>query len=140
VDVARRPGPRAGRLPRADHARRLARRGGPRPADVAARPVQLPPLHLPAEGPPPPRIWADRDPAAAARLARARVALTALAEELTIPLENLLSPDTVRRLAWSPPDPADADAVAAFLRSHGARDWQVRLTLPLLVDAMDLAA
>ena len=33
---------------------------------------QLPPLALPSVGPPPPRTWADRDPVAAARLARAR--------------------------------------------------------------------
>lgn len=98
--------------------------------------AELPPLHLPAEGPPPARIWAERDPAAAARLARARTALTATATELNLPVENLLSPDTVRRLAWSPPSPQDAAAIEGFLREHGARDWQVTLTLPLLVDAI----
>jgi ribonuclease D len=96
---------------------------------------QLPPLHLPAEGPPPARIWAERDPQAAARLARNRAALATLAEQLTIPVENLISPDTVRRLAWSPPQPADETTIEAFLRAHGARDWQVRLTLPPLVAA-----
>jgi ribonuclease D len=97
---------------------------------------QLPPLHLPAEGPPPARIWAERDPDAAARLARSRAALTALAAELSIPVENLISPDTVRRLAWSPPSPVEAATVEGFLHDHGARDWQVRLTLPLLLGAM----
>jgi ribonuclease D len=98
--------------------------------------AQLPPLHLPAEGPPPPRIWAERDPDAAARLARSRAALVTLAGQLAIPVENLISPDAVRRFAWSPPDPADETTVETFLRGHGARDWQVRLTLPLLLGAV----
>jgi ribonuclease D len=95
--------------------------------------AELPTLHLPTEGPPPARIWTERDPAAAARLARARSALTATATEFNLPVENLLSPDTVRRLAWSPPRPAD---VEVFLREHGAREWQIRLTLPLLAEAI----
>lgn len=99
----------------------------------------LPPLHLPAEGPPPARIWSERDPAAAARLARARAALATAAGELNLPVENLLSPDTVRRLAWSPPNPPDAAAVESSLLEQGARTWQIRLTLPLLTDALDAA-
>jgi ribonuclease D len=59
-----------------------------------------------------------------------------LAVELTIPVENLLSPDTVRRLAWSPPEPADPDAVEDFLRRHGARSWQLTLTAPPLTAAL----
>jgi ribonuclease D len=97
----------------------------------------LPPLHLPAEGPPPARMWGDRDPAAAGRLARSRAALGAAAATLRLPVENLLSPDTVRRLCWSPPKPADGDAVEAFLVEHGARAWQLRITVPLLTEAME---
>jgi ribonuclease D len=96
----------------------------------------LPPQHLPVEGPPPARVWAERDPRAAARLARGRAALGALAEEHGLPVENLLSPDTVRRLAWSPPDPADEPAVCAFLADHGARAWQVALTAAALTAAL----
>ena len=106
-------------------------------AALALPEAELPPLHLPSEGPPPARIWAERDPLAAARLARCRAALTTLAGELTLPIENLLSPDTVRRLAWAPPEPADEAAVAAFLRDHGARAWQVGLTAPLLTAALE---
>jgi ribonuclease D len=98
--------------------------------------TKLPPLHLPADGPPPARVWADRDPVAAGRLARARAALTATSTELNLPVENLISPDTVRRLSWDPPVPADVDAVEAFLRGHGARNWQVELTLASLTEAM----
>ncbi|MFJ7986563.1 HRDC domain-containing protein [Streptomyces sp. NPDC096351] len=91
-------------------------------------------------GPPPPRAWADKDPAAAARLSAARSAVSALAEELNLPQENLITPDTVRRVCWEPPAPADADAVAAALTGHGARPWQVGLVTPLLVQALTATA
>ncbi|WP_448629307.1 hypothetical protein [Cellulomonas soli] len=55
-----------------------------------------------SDAPPPPRAWADRDPAAAARLAAAREAVAALSAEHTVPVENLLQPDLLRRLCWSP--------------------------------------
>jgi ribonuclease D len=96
----------------------------------------LPPQHLPTEGPPPARVWPDRDPAAAARLVRAKQAVAVLAAEHTLPVENLLSPDVLRRLCWSPPDPADEDAVRAFLAERGARHWQIELTVPVLSAAL----
>ena len=89
------------------------------------------------EGPPPARAWADRDPAAHARLSFARAGLADLADEMGMPVENLLSPETVRRLCWAPPEPADPAAVTAQLRALGARDWQVEATLPVLLSALD---
>ncbi|MEU6624851.1 ribonuclease D [Streptomyces litmocidini] len=87
-------------------------------------------------GPPPPRAWADKDPVAAARLAAARTAVSALAEELNLPQENLITPDTVRRVCWEPPSPGTPETVAAALTGHGARPWQVELVTPLLVKAL----
>ena len=55
-----------------------------------------------------------------------------------MPAENLVSPDTVRRVMWTPPA-ADAAAVAERLGSYGARPWQVELVTPLLVDAIAAA-
>ena len=101
---------------------------------------ELPPVALRADGPPPPRAWAERDPVAAARLTAARAALAALSEERSVPVENMLTPDVVRRVLWSPPDPRQpaelAEAVATQLRDHGARDWQVELVGPVLVDSI----
>ncbi|WP_246078711.1 HRDC domain-containing protein [Modestobacter excelsi] len=98
------------------------------------------PLHSkPGEGPPPVNRWADRDPAAAARLKAARAALAEVSEQWSVPVENLLSPDLVRRLMWTPPAPADADAVAAALRAGGAREWQIGLTRDLLTAAITQA-
>jgi ribonuclease D len=83
-------------------------------------------------GPPPPRAWADKDPAAAARLSAARASVSALAEELNLPQENLITPDTVRRLCWEPPAEISPEAVSAILSGLGARPWQVGLvTVPL---------
>ena len=53
-----------------------------------------------------------------------------------MPVENLLAPDAVRRLCWAPPPEDGAAAVAAFLRAHGARDWQVELTAAALAEAL----
>ena len=53
-----------------------------------------------------------------------------------MPVENLLAPDTVRRLCWAPPPEDGVAGVAAFLRAHGAREWQVGLTAETLADAL----
>ncbi|GGR46632.1 HRDC domain-containing protein [Streptomyces roseolus] len=101
---------------------------------------ELPQPGKESAGPPPPRAWADKDPVAAARLAAARAGVTALAEELHLPQENLITPDTVRRVCWEPPARADRDAVAAALTALGARRWQVGLVTPLLVEALSAKA
>ncbi len=81
-----------------------------------------------ADGPPPAHRWPERDPAAARRLAAVRAVVTALAESLSVPTENLLHPDAVRRVAWKPPEPQTPEAIAAQLAGYGARPWQVELT------------
>ncbi|MFI8070741.1 HRDC domain-containing protein [Streptomyces sp. NPDC086033] len=98
--------------------------------------VQLPQPGQPLTGPPPPRAWADKDPAAAARLSAARAAVSALAESLNMPQENLITPDTVRRVCWEPPAVVSAESVAAALAGHGARAWQVEQVTPVLVAAL----
>jgi ribonuclease D len=87
-------------------------------------------------GPPPAHRWAERDPAAAARLAAARAAVTAIAEHSRLPTENLISPDTVRRLSWDPPQPYDEQTVAEALAAHGARPWQIALTAEPMARAL----
>jgi ribonuclease D len=100
----------------------------------------LPLSAVPSDGPPPPNRWADRDPDAAARLVAARAGLADLSARVSIPVENLLSPDLVRRLAWSPPADADPAGIAAVLAAGGARRWQVELAAPLLADAVKATA
>ncbi|WP_320538040.1 HRDC domain-containing protein [Pseudarthrobacter sp. IC2-21] len=117
---------------------RAAQREAPRwlRCIAAARELEeLPPLHLPTNAPPPPRVWADRDPEAARRLSTARPLLQAKADELNLPLENLLTPDYLRRVAWRPPAELSEEAIAAELSSLGARPWQIGLVAPLITDA-----
>ncbi len=99
-------------------------------AAVLREVAELPESDLPArtprsDGPPPPRAWADRDPVAARRLVLAREAMAALAEEHDMPVENLLTPDSLRRVLWAPPasrDPEElASEVAAVLIAAWAR-------------------
>lgn len=91
-------------------------------------------------GPPPPRSWADRDPAAAARLSAARAAVSALAERLNMPQENLITPDTVRRVCWEPPSDLTPDTVSTALATHGARPWQITQVTPTLTTALTTPA
>ncbi|MGW1026523.1 HRDC domain-containing protein [Streptomyces sp. NPDC002577] len=90
-------------------------------------------------GPPPPRAWADKDPAAAARLSAARAAVSALAEQLNMPQENLITPDTVRRVCWEPPVSPSAASVSEALAGYGARAWQIEQVTPVLVAALKAA-
>lgn len=88
------------------------------------------------DGPPPGYRWAEKDPHAAARLSAAREAIKALSEQHQIPGENLLAPDTVRRLAWQPVEPINRHSVAATLAGLGARKWQIELASEPLAVAM----
>lgn len=79
------------------------------------------------DGPPPPHRWAEKDPAAAARLTRCRAVVTELATAHQLPPENLITPEYVRRLAWEPPAEQSPETVARALTDLGVRPWQVDL-------------
>ena len=106
--------------------------------------TDLPPLTQPFDGPPPVNRWERRDPIASARLARARAAMGELSTEYTIPVENLLSPDLVRRLCWDGLPAYDRGGDAAelaaevdrYLAAGGARPWQRELAVPMLTKAL----
>ena len=103
--------------------------------------LALPETELPSpqpahDGPPPAKAWERSAPEAAARLAAARPAVAAIADEHLIPVENLLSPDLLRRLCWSPPADLDDSVIAQVLRSGGARPWQVELTAHVIGSAL----
>jgi ribonuclease D len=119
---------------------RSTRRLVPQLWPTVAAAYALPDSELPqpaaaGDGPPPASRWPDRDPVAAGRLARARAALNRVATSHGLPVENLLTPDLVRRLAWSPPA-LELDGVTAYLRDGGARRWQIELTAAALTEAM----
>lgn len=97
--------------------------------------ADLPSVKANGDALPPPRAWADRNPDADLRYKAARAALTAASEERALPLENLLTPDHLRRVAWQPPEPAGVDAVGEALAELGARTWQIEATAQLITDA-----
>ena len=99
---------------------------------VQAPSAELPTSTAPPDGPPPVNRWSDRDPVAAARLADARAEVSKLSEQYTVPVENLLQPDLIRRLCWQPPQLPVPEA----LRAGGAREWQVELTAEPLTRAL----
>ncbi|MEV0762748.1 ribonuclease D [Nocardia sp. NPDC050435] len=110
----------------------------------ALRDDELPSLTQPFEGPPPVNRWERRDPVAAARLTKARAAMGELSAKYAIPVENLLSPDLVRRLCWDGLPSYDrvgsagelSAAISAFLDAGGARPWQRDLAVPVLTGAL----
>lgn len=106
--------------------------------DARALPDDALPVTPQFEGPPPPHRWADKDPAAAERLARCREVVTKTAELHNLPPENLITPDFVRKLAWEPPSTLDAGSVTAALTGYGARPWQCALLAEDLAQALIL--
>ncbi|UQX10117.1 HRDC domain-containing protein [Candidatus Mycobacterium methanotrophicum] len=104
----------------------------------AARQAPAPPEEAePPNGPPAPARWLKRRPEAAARLDAARTALRKLSEQVSVPTENLVSPDLVRRLCWdweSAQDPVAA--TDECLAAGQARRWQRALAVPVLAEAL----
>ncbi|MDQ1584310.1 MAG: ribonuclease [Microbacteriaceae bacterium] len=97
--------------------------------------TSLPVLRGNGDSMPPPRAWADRNPEADARLKAARAAMLEISTTRAIPVENLLTPETLRRLAWSPPAEFTVTEIAASLEASGARPWQIDATAQAIADA-----
>ncbi|MGB3322421.1 MAG: ribonuclease D [Mycolicibacterium fortuitum] len=88
-------------------------------------------------GPPPAARWARRKPEAAARLEAARAGLAELSQRVSVPAENLITPEVVRRLCWDWRPVRDvATAVEEFLVEANVRPWQRELTVPVLTAAL----
>lgn len=95
----------------------------------------LPPATVRTNAPPPLRAWADRNPAAAGRLDDVRYGLQQFGEAHGVPVENLLTPDLLRRTIWSPPADLSEAGWRAALVAGGARPWQCDIAVPLLAEA-----
>ena len=95
---------------------------------------KLPPLTVRSDAPPPVKAWKDKNPVAADRLVLAKDAVAAFAEQNSLPVENVLTPDTLRRLMWDPVEVTD-EAVREALEARGARPWQVDVVTPIVLSA-----
>jgi ribonuclease D len=78
------------------------------------------------------KVWKEKYPLRYAALTHARHNLLLRAEELSIPLENMISPEHVRRICWSDP----SGKVASALVELGARPWQTDIATPILEAAL----
>jgi len=107
---------------------------------IAVPESHWPQIRAESDSMPPVKIWRDKFPAKFAPLSHARATIEAKAEELSIPPENLISPDLVRRLCWNPPEGAtmklDIDGVTSSLMGQGARNWQAEIVGPLIAAAL----
>jgi ribonuclease D len=106
-----------------------------------ARTTEDPPTSAePSTGPPPASRWARRKPEAAVRLEAARAGIAEVSQQVSVPAENLITPEIVRRLCWDWQPLATAQETASaideFLREAGVRQWQRELTGPVLTEAL----
>jgi ribonuclease D len=99
---------------------------------IAAPEDQWPEARTKSDAMPPIKIWRERFPEKYAPLSHARFNLQVRAEELSIPLENMISPELVRRICWDAPQSPVHEALTAM----GARRWQADIAAPILEKAL----
>ena len=101
---------------------------------------QWPPMKSGADTLPPIKLWRERFPEKYAPLTHARFAVETMAHGLSIPAENLISPEIIRRICWAPPTPratnADVNALSEAMAALGARPWQIEIVAPSLAAAL----
>jgi ribonuclease D len=89
---------------------------------------------------PPIKLWRDKFPEKFAPLSHARAAIELIAQDNQIPVENLMTPEHIRRVCWKPPTGAvetlSVAAVEEALTKLGARQWQIALVAPALAAAL----
>jgi len=107
---------------------------------VALPEDQWPTMRTNADTLPPIKLWRDKFPDKFAPLSHARAAIELIAEENQIPVENLITPEHVRRVCWKPPVGATSalsvSQVESALSELGARQWQIDLVAPALAAAL----
>ena len=101
---------------------------------------QWPAMRTNADTLPPIKLWRDKFPEKFAPLSHARAAIEIIAQDNHIPVENLISPEYVRRVCWKPPTGAtetlSIPMVEQALTELGARPWQIALVAPALAAAL----
>jgi ribonuclease D len=109
-------------------------------AAVALPEDQWPTMRTNADTLPPIKLWRDKFPEKFAPLSHARAAIELIAQVNQIPVENLMTPEHVRRVCWKPPIGAtttlSVSEVEKALTELGARQWQIDLVAPALAAAL----
>ena len=101
--------------------------------------LQMPESDLPGpaartDGPPQIRNWSQKFPESYAVLEHVRAAISELAEEIGMPPENLITPDTMRRLLWQPA--YERAELRTEMQARHVRPWQIELVAPIIDAAL----
>lgn len=80
------------------------------------------------------KSWERRFPQAHKRLEIVRPMIVKLAEDLQLPVENLLTPDSLRRVLFEPQDNLEQQ-----LQDLGARPWQINLVAGPIAEGLRIA-
>jgi ribonuclease D len=94
---------------------------------------EMPHARSKSEALPPIKIWRERFPEKFIPLSHARFEMSLKAEELELPVENLLTPEHLRQICWQLPDPSEVERILGEL---GARPWQIEIAAPILISAL----
>ena len=93
---------------------------------------EWPQLRSKSDSLPPVKIWKAKFPLAYAHVSHAKARLQVIAEELFIPLENLISPELVRKISFDGGAEKNYEMTRSLtqkvetqLRLNGAREWQI---------------
>lgn len=109
-------------------------------AAVALPEDQWPTMRTNVDTLPPIKLWRDKFPEKFAPLSHARAAIELIAQENQIPVENLMTPEHIRRVCWKPPigstTTLSVSEVEKALTELGARQWQIDLVAPALAAAL----
>ena len=98
---------------------------------------QWPLMRTKSDALPPIKLWRERFPEKFIPLSHARHLLALAAEENHMPLENLLTPEFMRRICWNyGGELAGEGNISNDLAQMGARPWQIEVTAPLLAQAL----
>lgn len=103
--------------------------------------LNLDPSHWPikvsnAEAIPLPKSWEQRNPEAFQRLKSLKILITKQAEQINIPVENLCSPELVRKWCWLIPTHDEKMTIQWFI-DQGARRWQAQIMGNLCEKVLD---
>jgi ribonuclease D len=98
---------------------------------------QWPNARARTSGIPQPRQWEQRNPVAWHRLTAMKERLAAISEQMTIPVEHLVTPDVMRRIVWEAP--ASQSQLDDALNGAFVRPWQQELVRPLLAEVLELS-
>ena len=98
---------------------------------------QWPQMRTKSDALPPIKLWRDRFPEKFIPLSHARHLLALAADEKQMPVENLLTPEFMRRICWNFGGASVGESeISHELTQLGARPWQIQVTAPLLAQAL----